>query len=761
MRKYIQKLLLMALSSSFGVAYSQKPSLKYTFFTYDSVPVSKGGLLKNPFTGGMNSPQFIEMDLDNDGTGDMIVFDRNDNKILPYLRKNGWVYSPQFENTLPAGRYWYKTADLNSDGKPDIFTLTEGGNLLIYKNMTAAGDKHTKWQDLGGQYYRNRYDSTFGIIYNILGLSKTDLPEIRDLDNDGDVDIVFYDPWNFSYSMFRDVRAEKGWHKDTWEFQDMDYCFGYFNEGFTNDFILGECAYKDKLKPRHVGGASLVMFDSDEDGDYEMLVSNIGFKKMTFLKNGKAQTGSYYDTMIQVDSIYPPNTKRAADFLFPAGFIFDYNNDGNKDLILAPNGFSDVKETDNVWLYHNAGKTNKPSFEFVTDKFICGESVDAGGKSAPAFCDYDGDGDQDLFVASNGDFELTGGAKDRIMLFKNTGTNKKVSFEITDSDFLFLSSKGLTELIIRFGDVDGDGDVDLYYGSNSGKVGWYRNTAGINKPAAFEFVSDDLLGNSVGLGMNNSAPVLYNYNNDTLPDMLVGMYNGRVALYVNNGTRSLPAYELATTRAWGMRGNEYRTDVTPRGFMTFGYAVPEVADIDNDGNDEILIGTTYGAVRLYQPAGRSVFDSLSAVSGWLWQRTVAGDSTEPDFGSRITLAAADLNSDSIPEFVFGTSRGGLYFAKTRFSQVASVSKSGQLEKAALYPNPASGSVRIERSNTAETWNVQLLDMTGRVLHNSRLMPGESNITLNLTSLKGGVYQVSMNNGVLSRTEPLMVIPEKP
>lgn len=314
----------------FSILQAQPVSGNKSYYLYDTLPIDMGGgQLETPFTGGFNSPQFVQLDLNNDDVLDMVVFDRHDQKILPYIRKNGrWVYDKSYEKTIPRLNFWIRVADLNGDNKPDIFTLNTISNLVIHLNVTQPGDKEIKFKDLGSQYFRNKYDTTFFILYNPLGLSKLDLPHIGDLDNDGDVDIVSYDPYNRSYYMFRDVRTEKSWPKDTFEFQDMDYCFGYFNEGLDNNFILGQCLYKEKLKPRHVGGASLLMFDNDEDGDYEMLASNVGFKNMILLKNAKAQRDIYYDTMVQVDSIFPVNTRRAADFTFPSAFMADADADG-------------------------------------------------------------------------------------------------------------------------------------------------------------------------------------------------------------------------------------------------------------------------------------------------------------------------------------------------------------------------------------------------------------------------------------------------
>ncbi|NBP06256.1 MAG: hypothetical protein EBV15_08585 [Bacteroidetes bacterium] len=728
-----------------------------SYYLYDTLPINLGnGQVETPFTGGFNSPQFVELDLNNDGSLDMVVFDRHDQKILPYIRKNGrWIYDTRYEKSIPRLNYWIRTADLNGDNKQDIFTLNTISNLVIHLNITQPGDKEIKFKDLGSQYFRNKYDSTFFINYNPLGLSKLDLPHIGDLDNDGDVDIVFYDPYNRSYSMFRDVRSEKGWSKDTFEFQDMDYCFGYFNEGLDNSFVLGQCIYKEKLKPRHVGGASLLMFDNDEDGDYEMLASNVGFKKMTLLKNAKAQRGIYYDTMVQVDSIFPANTRRAADFVFPAAYLADADADGVKDLLLSPAPSADVKETQNIWYYKNYGKDNKPDFKFVQTDWLTDKTVDLGAKSAAAFCDYDNDGDKDLFVASNGDFELTGGLKDRITLFENKGTKTLPNFVKINDDYLNISQKGIADLIIKFGDVDGDKDIDMYYGERFGKVGWFRNTAGAGKPLNLVFAEDDLLKNTVNPGMENAAPALCSYNGDTLPDMLVGMYNGRVALYVNQGSVGAPTYVLALPNAWGMRANEWSTEINPAGFFSYGYAMPEVTDVDNDGQQDVLLGTSFGKVRMYKPTGRSIYDSLSAIEGWLWQRT-ANDSIEPDLGNRVNVAAADLNNDSIPELIFGNGRGGLHFAKIPTAKVAGLRKFGNLEIPKVFPNPAFDKVTITRKTITEKWSMTLLDASGRFCRQWVMLPGERHFSAQIIGFSPGFYTIHMDNGQSKSAVPLYI-----
>ncbi|MFN6048155.1 MAG: FG-GAP repeat domain-containing protein, partial [Bacteroidota bacterium] len=164
--------------------------------------------IESPFWGGFNSPQFQPFDLNGDKSMDVIVFDRYDSKILPFVRLNNsdvFQYAPEYTARLPKGLYYYKTADLNADGEMDIFTLSESSNLLIYINRTTPGSSNLKFQDLGPWYYRNQYDSTQPIQYNPLSFSKFDMPEISDIDGDGDLDILSYDQGNYTYRLFKDV----------------------------------------------------------------------------------------------------------------------------------------------------------------------------------------------------------------------------------------------------------------------------------------------------------------------------------------------------------------------------------------------------------------------------------------------------------------------------------------------------------------------------------------------------------------------------
>lgn len=756
MRKYT---LFWAVWLFIGYSQSQPQAMGQKYYTRGFIPISSGGFtFDQPFLGGFNSPQFQNMDLNNDGVDDLLTYDRNDDKILPFLRVNDsfYHYAPQYEAYFPAGSFYYITADINSDGKWDIFTLDASSSLIIHKNITKPGDSFPSFLNLGQQYYRNQYVSPFPILYNGFALSRTDLPSIVDADGDGDLDIITYDATYTIYVMYSDVRSDFSWDKDTFEFQKMDVCFGYFND-FNNTINLGICPYQDKFKPRHTGGASLLVYDNDADGDMEMVISNIGVKPLYLLKNGKSDYNLKYDSMVKWDSIFPPNTKRGAGYIFPSAYLFDVDGDGAKDLITAPNAFSDVKETDQIWYYKNFGQSNKPNFQYVRSNFLTDKNIDLGAKSSPAFLDVDADGDMDLFVGSNGDFEVTGGYKDRIYFYENTGTHLKPQFELRNSDWLNISKEKLSDIVIKFGDVDGDKDMDLLIGNRFGYVRWYENTAGALKQAAFQLKDTNLLQSNMVSGESNAAPVVFNYNNDTLPDMLVGFYDGTVHLYVNTGTTGNPSYTRAPGNAWGMHANQWYRNENDSGFLFYGNAVPEIVDLDNDGIEEVLLGTAFGSPRLYHINGRSVYDSLLADNSWIWQRSLT-DSIVPDFGSLITPAAVDLDGDSIPEILFGNSRGGLLLVTSTASKTGTVANQ-RIQKNitfGVYPNPAGDNAVLTREITNAEWSIHMYDMGGRMVQKDKFFRGENAINVNLSQLKDGMYFIEIQSQDSKAVQKLLV-----
>lgn len=705
--------------------------------------------LLHGFMGGLNSPQFSETDLNRDGNKDLVVFDRADFKIYTFLRsqKNQYVYAPQYEAQLPAGKNIYVLRDMNSDGLEDVFTTSDGGDLLIYKNITGIDDTRLRFDSVGPWYYRNQYDDNFPILYNPLSFSNanTDLLGIEDIDGDGDIDIVNYDQFNLTYMMFKDVRSEKNWDKDTFEFQNMDYCYGYFWEGFDSEIRLNTCPFDLnfplKLKPRHVGGASCWFFDEDGDGDMEMYLANLDFKRITRLVNGKADFKQAYDTMILVDSAFLDGKPFDA-YVFPAGYMIDVDNDGLKDMVIAPNSAFETKERNQIMYYKNHGTKNGADFKLNKSNFIIEQMLDLGGNSSPGLIDIDSDGDLDLLILNNGDYHETLGLSDRLSLFENTGDRQNPVFQLVNSDFLGLSDSALIGATLSIGDIDNDKKPDILIGTLSGQLFWFKKETN-----GWTCKGNQLVKYAKNAGESSWAPAVIDYNGDGISDLLIGFYNGNVALFKGTSSTGTPTFEWISSKAWGMKANEWLLQNSEPSFSSYGYAAPVVADIDLDGSPEILIGGYENTLRIYHIEGHEPTDSLMANENVLF-RVFDGDTTSVRIGGRIRPCLGDLVGDSIPELILGNLRGGLNFAShIRSNEISVNTKSPIKHVAKIQPNPVRLGSRFEviSPDIKERWLVNIYDLHGKIHLESFINAGESGISINTDGMSASVYFVKVYN----------------
>ena len=719
--------------------------------------------LLHGFMGGLNSPQFSEFDLNRDGVNDLVVFDRADFKLYTFLRsqKNQFVYAPEYESQLPAGETIYVLRDMNSDGLLDVFTTSEAGDLLIYKNTTSESDDLLQFEGLGPWYYRNQYDDNYPILYNPLSFANasTDMPGIVDIDGDGDIDIVNYDQFNLTYMMYKDVRAEKKWDKDTFEFQNMDYCFGYFWEGFDSEIRLNTCpfdlSFPLKLKPRHVGGAGCWFFDEDGDGDMEMYISNLDFKRITRLVNGKSDNNHDYDTMILVDTMFLDG-KSFDSYVFPVGYMIDVDNDGLKDMVIAPNAAFETKEKNQIRYYRNAGSKNKADFKFDRSNFIIEQMLDLGGNSSPAFIDIDNDGDKDLLVMNNGDYYESLGIKDRIALFENTGDAEEPIFELKDSDFLGLTDSSLIGASLSVGDIDNNGKEDILIGTINGSLYWFANEGN-----SWKFKTNQLLNYEKQSGESSWSPAVIDYNKDGINDLLVGFYNGNVALFEGLNKTGLPNFKWISSNAWGMKANDWLQNSSEPKFSSYGYASPSVGDIDNDGTLEIIIGGYNDVLRVYHVDGHNPEDSLLADENIVF-KSFGGDTVSTRVGGRLQPCLANITGDSIPELVIGNLRGGLNFASHILSSETSIDNSNiSIVTNRLMPNPvALGSrFQITSPNKLEKWDVEIYDINGKVVFANAINRGERGLSISSHEIGSGVFFINTYNLTSNRliTDKVIVL----
>jgi len=716
------------------------------------IPVHKNGrTLAYAWSGGMNTPQFSDVDLNRDGVPDLVVFHRDEHVFSTYINHGqpneiGYTYDPSYLSLFDSCecREWALFVDYNGDGREDLFCgRLSGSNFLVYENVPYGTDSLA---------FELRYDPVLVKSgNNILWLFqvRSDIPAIVDVDYDGDIDVIASTNFFNYFLLHRNRAVEDFGRTDTLVFHTEPGCWGDFVESSTsNDLQVSDsvvCARGDlgggsgTGGPRHVG-STLLVFDTNGDSLMEILLGDIEYRTGIMAYNAGSML---YADMTSVEMDYPQSDSSAHVSVFPGFYYVDVNNDQVRDLIAAPNIIDDIGRTETVngvVLYLNAGADNDVDFRFQGRSLIVSDHIDAGFASVPAFFDHNGDGLTDLLVASDGAIYFDGDttfSERQLLLYENTGSLSAPEFTLVDSNYLNINqiSPFIKDPTPAAGDLDGDGDDDLLIGNINGTLLHFINIALPQTPAQYFLASGrylrDMFGDSIDVGVV-SAPELYDIDEDGDLDLFVGNQMGRISYYQNMGTPTQPQFALVTDR-WGKIKLSNET-----GQLFSGLAKPRFADYDGDGDPELLVGEETGLVELYDNLHLALTDSL----------VKTGDLRGVDFGSLAAPAAAVLDTSGHYTYVVGSRRGGLYLvqmtAPGQDTVVLATDRSQLTTGLRLYPNPTSGQVRLALPEGEPNWHrghLLVRDPLGKLLW-EQAYQGPTPV-VDLSALPEGLYLIEV------------------
>ncbi len=362
-----------------------------------------------------------------------------------------------------------------------------------------------------------------------------------------------------------------------------------------------------------VGGLSNCHFhtiDMNFDGLQDLFVfERMGNKMYTFLNNGTPNTFDYeyapeYANYFQQ---YPPLSEWV--------ILKDYNCDGKKDLFSYSQGGIRVYEntSDSVLKFSLVTYLlNSYYYNFPLNLYLT--SVDY-----PGIEDVDGDGDLDIIV-----FHVLGG---RMQYHKNlsverTGTCDTLDFRLMDECW-----GGITESDIS-------------------------DTLTLNDPSAYclyPLLFKGVPGN-YGKGDEKhvgSTMLIYNANNDTLIDMLLGDVDfPTLKELLNDGTRdSAHIYTV---------DNTFPSNTTYVDLVSF--PVPSYVDIDNDGTNELIVSSfdpnysladNFNSVWLYENSGINQAPTFNFVQKDFLQSDMI------DLGGGAYPVFFDYNNDGLEDLFVG------------------------------------------------------------------------------------------------------------
>lgn len=284
--------------------------------------------------------------------------------------------------------------------------------------------------------------------------------------------------------------------------------------------------------------------------------------------------------------------------------ILSYDTAGTKSVnIVLPSGVSVLSATMNV--------SGEFYVQWSPSTPEIGELAVGTGIYRPSLADLDGDGDKDLLIGS---YEGT------VYAFENNGTATSPSWR-RRGDWEFPSNLRFSAPSLA--DLDGDGDNDLLLGTYDGTYG-YENIGSITNPSFSRKTEWDV---SAAV-WEAQVPSLADLDGDGDYDLLIGTRLEGVFGFENDGSILNPSWK---------RKSEWDN------FFLDYYLVPSLADLDGDGDNDLLVGSRYGYIYGFENNGSTY--SLA------WNRKEAWDG--PNVGEYTAPVLHNLDEDDDLDMIIG------------------------------------------------------------------------------------------------------------
>ena len=487
--------------------------------------------------------------------------------------------------------------DLDSDGKLDVYMTTghardsmnsdiltqvkeKKGEYDSFEKIPVRNDRNRAFKNNGGLQFEN-VSENWGLDH--LGVSHG--AAFSDLDNDGDMDLIVSNYYENAL-IYRNQSAERA--SVIFEFRGKENNF--YGVGTKVELFQGEEMQVRTLTPTrgyissdapqvHLGVADapidkvVVTWSDGSQQEFTDLEPNCCYRVIESENRERAgrvaedMNPLFKNTASSRGIKFVHREREFDDYarepLLPyklselgGGVAWgDVNGDGKPDLYCG-GAAGQVGE-----LYVNAGEGK---FNSVNGPWANHGAFEDMGV---LFFDFDGDGDQDLYVAS-GSNECKAGDKllvDR--LYVNDGSEK---FSIAPAGTLpeiFNSGSSVSAA-----DYDKDGDLDLFVGSRSvpGKYPLTPESSLLeNRDGKFVVVTDDIADGLKSIGLVNSA-IWSDFNSDGWPDLILALDWGPPTFFENQNGKLVDRSKklgVADSSGW-WRGIE-RADLDDDGDLDY------------------------------------------------------------------------------------------------------------------------------------------------------------------------------------------------
>lgn len=301
--------------------------------------------------------------------------------------------------------------------------------------------------------------------------------------------------------------------------------------------------------------------------------------------SAQAPVSTYGPYLKAAREVNPLRGPLAGDIQYKPSYV-DLDKDGDLDLVLNTN-------SSRLVYFKNIGTATKPLFQDLDPDPTHDPFNSITGYSAPAFADFDKDGDLDMFIGSDSDPNATGTI---VRYYINSGG--KFSTETSPGVFTPNEGTGPWNPTTKtgnplnglypgdyatptFADMDGDTDIDLVIGANgTTNLSYYVNDGNGNFAPSF------LPGLSIPVNFNylQVDPDFVDLDKDGDIDLAYGESSGTLHFMMNTGGTF---NELTGT--WdpvAKTGNPF--DGHDPASLGYPYAQASYPDLDGDGDPDVI-----------------------------------------------------------------------------------------------------------------------------------------------------------------------------
>ncbi len=310
-----------------------------------------------------------------------------------------------------------------------------------------------------------------------------------------------------------------------------------------------------------------------------------------------------------------------------------------------------------------------------------GVDLQVDAYSVPCLADWNGDDLPDLLVGEGGIIY-----PGTVHLFLNVGALGEPSFsgaghiQAGEVD-LEVPGTGCLGAFPRVVFWNNDTLPDLLVGDAYGQVSIFLNEGVSGTPALAEGILLEFgpVESKTIIDVGGIAtPIIHDWNEDGRRDLIVGAYDGRLHIFINEGLDTEPDF-LAESFAQTSSG-----DLVVSG----GRASPVILDLDEDGIKDLLSGNTLGEILVYTNIGTNaapLFDGYTQLES-------GGVPIDFDGTPRTRPFVCDWTGDGLLDLLTGLSDGRVHLFQGHPTAVPETMPMALLHRP--WPNPANPSVNV-------------------------------------------------------------------